>query len=399
MVGGGIEWDEAAGFDNIYATVDGQLICKSGLSIYGALLEDYADWSDNSNSPPQSTLNQHAAGSYPNFGLILQVGYRLSPQVEPFVRYDVAVLNSRYAAILAFGNNEPGGQARATANNHEFTAGVNYYLFGYRARSAATSASCPTARQSTPRAWAYWPIRIIQNGSDVCNSNWRSDGVLDYFSPRSAGDLRRFRCRPSPRCSAWPCRLPPSLPHQLRRRNPRAARPCKKDSWRVQARIDELSARQQASQARNDAVMSQIRADADQHSQLMSVGFTPTGNTFAGYDPETGFFLQSDDGNFSIHPGLLLQSRYDVNYRNQILPGHGGITDKQGDDTQTGFEITRFRLSLDGNVFSQLLTYYVQLAQDASMAHATLLDAYAMYRISAIPAGDKNRSIQRSRLA
>jgi hypothetical protein len=51
VVGGGLEWDEAASFDNIYATIDGQLICKSGLSIYGALLEDYADWSDNSNSP------------------------------------------------------------------------------------------------------------------------------------------------------------------------------------------------------------------------------------------------------------------------------------------------------------------------------------------------------------
>ena len=162
----------------------------------------------------------------------------------------------------------------------------------------------------------------------------------------------------------------------------------------------ELSARQQASQARNDAVMSQIRADADQHSQLMSVGFTPTGNTFAGYDPETGFFLQSDDGNFSIHPGLLLQLRNDVNYRNQILPGHGGITDKQGDDTQTGFEITRFRLSLDGNVFSQLLTYYVQLAQDASMAQRDPLGRLCdVSHRAAIPAGDKNRSIQGSRLA
>jgi hypothetical protein len=151
----------------------------------------------------------------------------------------------------------------------------------------------------------------------------------------------------------------------------------------LQARIDELSARQQASQARNDAVMSQIRNDADQHSQLMSVGEVTAGNTFAGYDPETGFFLQSDDGNFSIHPGLLLQTRYDVNYRNQILPGHGGVTGKQGDDTENGFEITRFRLSIDGNVISQLLTYYIQVAQDSSMAHATLMDAYAMYRIGA----------------
>jgi hypothetical protein len=134
IVGGGLEWDEAANFDNIYLTLDGQYTTRCGLSIYCALLEDYADWSDNSNSPPQSPLNTDAAGSYPNFGCIIQVGYRIKPQVEPFLRYDVAVLNSRYADILAFGNKAPGGDARATANNHEFTAGVNYYLFGYNAK-------------------------------------------------------------------------------------------------------------------------------------------------------------------------------------------------------------------------------------------------------------------------
>jgi hypothetical protein len=134
IVGGGLEWVEASNFDNIYLTVDGQYTTQSGLSIYGALLEDYADWSDNSNSPPQTPLNLDAAGSYPNFGCILQVSLRIKPQVEPFVRYDVAILNSRYASILAFANKEPGGDARATANNHEFTAGVNYYLYGYRAK-------------------------------------------------------------------------------------------------------------------------------------------------------------------------------------------------------------------------------------------------------------------------
>lgn len=134
VLGGGFEWDEASNFDNIYLTIDGQYTTRSGLSIYCAALEDYADWSDNSGFAPQSTLNEDAAGSYPNFGCIIQVGYRINPHLEPFVRYDLAVLNSRYAAILAFGNSEPGGDARATANNHEFTAGVNYYLFGYRAK-------------------------------------------------------------------------------------------------------------------------------------------------------------------------------------------------------------------------------------------------------------------------
>ena len=150
----------------------------------------------------------------------------------------------------------------------------------------------------------------------------------------------------------------------------------------LQARIDQLAARQQAVQSHNEAVLRQISDDADRHSQLMSIGPASTGNVSGGYDPGIGFILQSDDGNFSLHPGLLLQFRYDVNNRNQILPGRGGVTGKQGDDTESGFEFTRFRLSLDGNVISPLLTYYMQAAQDSSMSHATLLDAYAMYHVS-----------------
>jgi hypothetical protein len=151
----------------------------------------------------------------------------------------------------------------------------------------------------------------------------------------------------------------------------------------LQARIDALSARQQATQARDAAVLGQIRADADQHSQLMSVGTADPSGISTAYDPDVGFVLATNDGNFSIHPGLLVQARFDVNDRNQILPGHSGVTGKVGDDTQTGFEIARFRLSMDGNVLSPLLTYYLQVAQDSSMSQITLLDAYGLYRIGA----------------
>lgn len=141
----------------------------------------------------------------------------------------------------------------------------------------------------------------------------------------------------------------------------------------LQARIDRLQAQ---SAARRGAVMRQIEVDADKHSQFLSdVPF------FSGYDPEVGFVVQSDDGNFSFHPSVLMQFRDVTDYRSRINPGQGGVTGKQGDDTQNGFEMTRLRLTLDGNLFSQLLTYYVQLADDASMSQMTLLDAYAMYRI------------------
>jgi hypothetical protein len=148
----------------------------------------------------------------------------------------------------------------------------------------------------------------------------------------------------------------------------------------LQARIDALLQKRQAG---NDVVLQQMQADAQRHSQLMSVDPQSAGDVSGGYDPDIGFLFETADGNFSLHPSLLLQARYAVDDRNRILPGYGGTTGKVGDDTQNGFELTRLRLSVDGNVLSPLLNYYVQIAQDSSMSEVTLLDAYALYRVSA----------------
>src|SRR5580658_8015727 len=57
----------------------------------------------------------------------------------------------------------------------------------------------------------------------------------------------------------------------------------------LEDRIDRL---QTKSAAKQSAVMQEIQADADRHSELMSeVGF------FSGYDPDVGFIVQSEDGN------------------------------------------------------------------------------------------------------
>ncbi|MGD0460969.1 MAG: FlxA-like family protein [Tepidisphaeraceae bacterium] len=133
IAGGGFEWTEAANFDNIFLTIDGQYTSPTGLNLYAALLENYAAFSDNG-QPPQSALNQAISGTYPNFGFIAQGGYKFTPEIEGFARYDLAILNSRFADVAAFGNKNPGPGSKATANNHEFTVGVNYYLYGYRAK-------------------------------------------------------------------------------------------------------------------------------------------------------------------------------------------------------------------------------------------------------------------------
>jgi hypothetical protein len=147
----------------------------------------------------------------------------------------------------------------------------------------------------------------------------------------------------------------------------------------LQARIDQLTAYHQAAKARDQAVLNEIQSDASQRSQLMSAQIS----TNSTYEQGVGFVVQSDDGNFSLHPGVLIQARFDANSRNRIYPGRGGANGAVGDDTETGFEIARFRLTLDGNALSPLLSYFIQVGQDQYMSHLTLLDAYAQYRVSA----------------
>lgn len=130
VVGLGGEWTEAESFDTLDATVDAQLTTATGWDIFGSFMVQYQDWADD-HSLATTKAN---AGYYPNFGLIAQVGYMLNPQWEPFARYDVTVLNTRYADILAYGTNAPPGKEKATGNSHELTAGVNYYLFDKNAK-------------------------------------------------------------------------------------------------------------------------------------------------------------------------------------------------------------------------------------------------------------------------
>jgi hypothetical protein len=141
----------------------------------------------------------------------------------------------------------------------------------------------------------------------------------------------------------------------------------------LEARIDELQAQQSGpSQAE---IARRATADANQHSVLLSD--TPF---FMGYDPRIGFVIASPDHDFSFHPGVVLQFRYTVNNRNSIPQNqNGGIG--VGDDTENGFEVSRARFMVDGNVLSPLLTYFLQVGQDTTGSSFGLIDAYAMYRV------------------
>ena len=142
---------------------------------------------------------------------------------------------------------------------------------------------------------------------------------------------------------------------------------------KLQAKVDALEAKTSPAPTTSDYTdaMHSVLKQADDQSEFVN-----------GYDPSTGFILQSQDGNFSMRPMFLLQARYDGAYRRGIPPGGGGAAGGEGADKTAGFELTRVRFILAGNAFSPELTYYFQVADDASFTGVNLLDAYVQYRVS-----------------
>jgi phosphate-selective porin OprO and OprP len=113
--------------------------------------------------------------------------------------------------------------------------------------------------------------------------------------------------------------------------------------------------------------------DADQHSQL----FTESA-VGSGYDPTRGFIIASEDGNFLLHPFLLLQVRNVTNWRD-------GAKANGSDDTQNGFEIRRMQIGFDGNVFTPDLTYRLFIQTERSGGDAALFDAWVKYHFPDTP--------------
>ena len=95
----------------------------------------------------------------------------------------------------------------------------------------------------------------------------------------------------------------------------------------------------------NGATMKEVVEEADQHSRLFDVS-TPSN---AGWNSDRGlFYIQSDDGKFLLHPGIIFQFRYIANNRSRP----SGNTD--------GFEVKNMKFDFDGNIFTKDLTYKFQ---------------------------------------
>jgi hypothetical protein len=116
------------------------------------------------------------------------------------------------------------------------------------------------------------------------------------------------------------------------------------DSWLTEQRADEVR-----------ALVQDVLADADTRSSLLSQGMT------AGYDD--GAVIASADGNWLLRTNLHMQTRYELNFGNDVdespfaFPSGWGSTD----DDRWGFETTRVKFILSGNVVSPEWFYYVDI--------------------------------------
>lgn len=114
-------------------------------------------------------------------------------------------------------------------------------------------------------------------------------------------------------------------------------------------------------------------------------GTTDPGSAFGGWQPEPGYFLQSDDSRHTLHVQALVQFRYVLNLQSDS-PGPliGSLRDDHrnhpatagrtigadGDDVRSGFGTARTRLRLHGNIRDSQWLY--MLEGDFSRGHGSL---------------------------
>ncbi len=102
----------------------------------------------------------------------------------------------------------------------------------------------------------------------------------------------------------------------------------------------------------------------------------------AGYNK--GFFLESDDGNYSMRMRLRTQFQFSVNNTDNKETGEK--------DTATDFNIRRFRIKWDGHAFRPWFNYVAQISADNN-GNFQLRDAYfdAAYNTQIFPRVGQNK--------
>src|SRR5258706_10219046 len=129
-----------------------------------------------------------------------------------------------------------------------------------------------------------------------------------------------------------------------------------------------------------DAVIAAVQADASSRSHVL-----PSSGS-AGHD-DKGFFIKSDDGNFTLYPEVLAQFRGVVNYREDGK--HSSSS-----STESGFEMRRAKIGFNGTAFSPDLSFRF-LWQDTVTGGALALQyGYVQYTFAHHVAGNGDLAIR-----
>ena len=140
----------------------------------------------------------------------------------------------------------------------------------------------------------------------------------------------------------------------------------------LEARLDRLQAPDtttRPSAAEANATVTQVLKDADSRTAISAVG-----SDSAGW--ENGFYIRTADGSFTLKPGLLLQFRHITNYRD------GGVGTADESDLESGFEVTRAKLIMEGNVFGKDIGYKFQWASSRNGGATSIEDAFVTYKLN-----------------
>jgi hypothetical protein len=136
----------------------------------------------------------------------------------------------------------------------------------------------------------------------------------------------------------------------------------------LETRVAELEARdrQNAADSRDaDAVIHAVMQDARRRSDALGPLLSAAGH-------EDGFFLRSADGKFLLRPEIFFQFRGVVTHR-EDAPSGGGT------DTDSGFEVRRMEFAIEGNAFTEKLTYEFRAVADRDGGDWFLEDAWLQY--------------------
>jgi hypothetical protein len=136
-----------------------------------------------------------------------------------------------------------------------------------------------------------------------------------------------------------------------------------------------LASLKAAQPARSDEVARVVRAvfqDAERRSDPIG----PLLPELIGRDDD-GFFLRSRDGSFLLRPEVQFQFRAIANHRDEPLGDDG-----DSHDTESGFEIRRLEVAVEGNVFTPKLTYEFRGVTEREGGDVIVEDAWVQYEFA-----------------